>query len=47
MSKNFFDTNISIYSIDEDSKFYSKSQAILFDSNFDLYTSSRNLSGRK
>jgi len=47
MSKIFIDTNILIYSIDEDSRFYSKSQAILFDSNFDLYTSSKNLSGRK
>ena len=44
MSKIFIDTNILIYSIDEDSRFYSKSQAILFDSNFDLYTSSKNLS---
>lgn len=44
MNKIFIDTNILIYSIDEDSKFYSKSQALLFNSTFDLYTSSKNLS---
>ena len=44
MNKIFVDTNILIYSIDEDSKFYSKSQKILFNPNSQLYTSSKNLS---
>ena len=44
MNKIFIDTNILIYSIDEDSKFYSKSQEILFNSNSQLFTSSKNLS---
>jgi len=44
MNKIFVDTNILIYSIDEDSKFYSKSQEILFNSNSQLFTSSKNLS---
>ena len=44
MNKIFVDTNILIYSIDEDSNFYSKSQEILFNSNSQLFTSSKNLS---
>ena len=44
MSKLFIDTNILIYSIDEDSKFYVKSQELIFNSRFDLYTSSKNIS---
>ena len=44
MNRIFVDTNILIYSIDEDSKFYSKSQEILFNSNSQLFTSSKNLS---
>ncbi len=42
MSKIFVDTNILIYSIDEDSRFYSKSQKLIFASNFELFTSSKN-----
>ena len=38
------DTNILVYAIDEDSKFYSKSQALLYDSDYDLLTTSKNLS---
>ena len=41
MNKIFIDTNILIYSIDEDSKFYSKSQALLFDSNLTLFSSKK------
>lgn len=44
MNKILVDTNILVYAIDEDSKFYSKSQILLFDSNNDLYTTSKNLS---
>ena len=44
MNKILVDTNILVYAIDEDSKFYSKSQILLFDSNHDLYTTSKNLS---
>lgn len=44
MSKILVDTNILIYSIDEDSRFYSKSQKLIFASNFELFTSSKNLS---
>lgn len=44
MNKILVDTNILVYAIDEDSKFYSQSQILLFDSNNDLYTTSKNLS---
>lgn len=38
------DTNILVYAIDEDSEFYSKSQALLYDSDYALFTTSKNLS---
>ena len=44
MNKIFVDTNILIYSIDEDSKFYSGSQEILFNPNSQLFIPSKNLS---
>lgn len=43
MTKILVDTNILVYTIDEDSRFYSKSHQLL-DSNFDLFTTSKNLS---
>ncbi|MGR3309574.1 MAG: type II toxin-antitoxin system VapC family toxin [Candidatus Brocadiales bacterium] len=44
MSKILVDTNILVYAIDEDSRFYSKSRKLLLNSNFDLFTTSKNLS---
>ena len=44
MNKIFIDTNILVYSIDEDSKFYTKSQELILNSNSELVTSSKNLS---
>lgn len=44
MSKILVDTNILIYSIDEDSKFFSKSQELLYNPKLELFTSSKNLS---
>ena len=43
MNKLLLDTNILIYSIDEGSKYFSKSQN-LFSDQFELYTTSKNLS---
>lgn len=43
MNKLLLDTNILIYSIDEDSKYFNKSQN-LFSEHFELYTTSKNLS---
>lgn len=44
MGKILVDTNILVYAIDEDSRFYSESRKLLLDSNFDLFTTSKNLS---
>ena len=44
MSRILVDTNILIYSIDEDSKHHLDSQKIMFDSDAELFTSSKNLS---
>lgn len=41
--KALVDTNVLVYAIDEDSRFYEKAQQFLFDSNYELYTSSKNL----
>lgn len=41
--KALIDTNVLIYAIDEDSQFYERAQKFLFDPNYDLYTSSKNL----
>src|SRR5438552_3121525 len=42
--KILVDTNLLIYSIDEDSKFYKKSTDLIYKSDFQLYTSSKNIS---
>jgi len=44
MSKLLLDTNILIYSIDEESKYFKKSQNIIQDTRLELYTTSKNLS---
>ncbi len=44
MSKLLIDTNILVYSIDEESKFFKRAQSILLDRSNDLYTTSKNLS---
>lgn len=44
MNELLVDTNILVYAIDEDSEFYSKSQKLLYDSDYSLYTTSKNLS---
>ena len=44
MNKVLLDTNVLIYSIDEDSKFYSQTNKLIIESNFELYTSSKNIS---
>lgn len=43
MSKLLVDTNILVYSIDEDSKYFKDAQKILLDRSNDLYTTSKNL----
>lgn len=43
MSKILLDTNVLIYSIDKDSKFFNKAQG-LFSRDFELFTTSKNLS---
>jgi len=44
MSKVLLDTNILVYSIDEESKYFEKSQTIIQNTNLELYTTSKNLS---
>ena len=44
MSKIVLDTNILIYSIDEESQYFDKAQKIIFNSNLELFTTSKNLS---
>jgi predicted nucleic acid-binding protein len=44
MNKVLVDTNILVYSIDEDSIFYSKSNDLILSSEYKLYTTSKNLS---
>ena len=43
MNKVLIDTNILIYSIDEDSKYFKRSQELIFNDANDLYTTSKNL----
>jgi predicted nucleic acid-binding protein len=43
MSKLLLDTNVLIYSIDEDSKYFKQAQDI-FTKQFELYTTSKNIS---
>ena len=44
MSKLLVDTNVLIYSIDEDSKYFKEAQTILQNQTYDLYTTSKNIS---
>ncbi len=44
MEKILVDTNIFIYSIDEDSKYFNRSRDFLFKNDIGLYTTSKNLS---
>ncbi len=44
MNKILIDTNVLIYSIDEDSEFFESSRKMLFDDNYEIYTTSKNLS---
>lgn len=44
MKKILIDTNILIYSIDKDSKYFQQSHNLLLDSNLQLFTTSKNLS---
>lgn len=41
--KALVDTNILVYAIDEDSQYYEKSHQFLFDANYQVYTTSKNL----
>jgi len=41
--KALVDTNVLVYAIDENSQFYVKAQRFLFNPNYDLFTSSKNL----
>ena len=43
MSKILVDTNVLVYVIDKDSRFYFQSRQLLFESNFELFTTSKNL----
>ena len=43
MNKVLIDTNILIYSIDEDSNYFKESQNILLNKNNNLYTTSKNI----
>jgi predicted nucleic acid-binding protein len=42
MSSLLVDTNLWIYAIDRDSQFFFKAQTLLFESEFDLFTTSKN-----
>ena len=44
MNRILVDTNVLVYSIDEDSKFNSRAVKLLTDPSFNLYTTSKNLS---
>ncbi len=44
MNKVLLDTNVLIYSIDEDSKYYSQTKKLIFESSSELFTSSKNIS---
>lgn len=43
MSKLFLDTNVLVYGIDEDSRFFSQARSLIGNPNNELYTSSKNL----
>ena len=44
MSKVLLDTNVLIYSIDEESKYFKKAQNLISEQKIDLFTTSKNLS---
>jgi len=44
MNKLLLDTNILIYAIDEESKYFKVSQTLLYESDIELYTTSKNIS---
>lgn len=44
MNKVLFDTNLLLYAIDEDSKYFNSVQELLNDSTLNLYTTSKNIS---
>ena len=44
MNSLLIDTNILIYAIDEDSKFHLNSKKLIENSNYNLYTTSKNIS---
>lgn len=44
MNKVLVDTNVLVYSVDEDSQFHLKSQYLISSTDFNLYTTSKNLS---
>ncbi|MDZ7723233.1 MAG: type II toxin-antitoxin system VapC family toxin [candidate division KSB1 bacterium] len=44
MSKVLIDTNIFVYSIDRDSKYFDQAQSILNNPDLDLFTTSKNIS---
>jgi predicted nucleic acid-binding protein len=44
MNKILVDTNVLVYAVDEDSKFHNKSLSLIQNTNYDLYTTSKNLS---
>lgn len=44
MNSVLLDTNVLVYSIDEDSKYFSASQKLIYDTNVKLYTTSKNIS---
>jgi predicted nucleic acid-binding protein len=44
MSNLLVDTNLLVYALDEDSRFYQRSRRLLYDSGHTLFTTSKNLS---
>ncbi|HED06742.1 MAG TPA: PIN domain-containing protein [Ignavibacteria bacterium] len=44
MNNILIDTNLLIYAIDEDSKYYNSVQKILYDESNNLFTTSKNIS---
>ena len=44
MNRILVDTNVLVYSVDEDSKFNSRAIKLLTNPNYNLYTTSKNLS---
>ena len=43
MSKVLVDTNVLVYAIDADSKYYEKSRSLLFDPTKEVFTTSKNI----